>query len=843
MHDDNMNIEALDLLIGQALGDPSRGARLASASGEAQIVAQLAHSFKSVEPSSMGMARARARLLTEADDIDVEVASGNAPGLWSHLFNTAPRWAMASAASIAIVVATLATVIDRSAQAIPGDPLYGVKRTVEEIAVQFNDSPQVEEQLALASKRVEEVRVALLVADHIAAAEAISDLGLILAETTDAVTALGVAGAPAHENLAEIAASAMTEIENVVAWLPESRQDDAASLVQSLGESYAAAVESAATVAGATREGSGTLALPSAGTADASVSAYLVDEGGGRWIDVGTAGDATGNALSIPVGIYTRLRLAGEHGDGETVEIARPFIVRSGQTVEIQTSGPGESIAPEDVPEQPVAAVVEPPPAAPTVERTEAQPGPQPPLEGEAVAAVVDRADEGDPRGPEARQDADAPDESKGNDDEDSSDPAEERERNKHDDRGEGNSRVVAAAGEPTPEGPADRGSARDDSDDRRASEPHNATVSNETPGSATAESDPEVPPQPSEEPLNEEDDHDGPGDHDSKKRKDASPERSKKSPKTAPPPEDDQTDPLVPEDEPLADDPDRAPRKEIEHDGNEGDAQPAAPEDAPLAEDSNRSDQRDVEDHNDGGRTEKAEESPEAGPRASGSEAHAGPEDERLNETPASEPAETPEAEGKRNGKARGNTAPERHEPSEVVRSNVESPLEANSEPEQDSSEGEEPERSGSRNEEPKPNDEEAVVPSEGRAADRQTYDTLKERRSSRPEAPEDKPEPGKDDERRVEQPHSEESRKEPDAQTTDENAASEATEDDDPKGRGAKRHEEDDEKSSEPTKSHQTEPDDDSSENDARGEEHDSHDSSDEDRGKKGKGGKGRS
>lgn len=197
-------------------------------------------------PSTASKERGRQRLLTEMHELEraPERRAGVGPW-WPGL-----RWVLASAAVALVVLAGGLGVARASANALPGQPLYAVKRAVEQtrLALAFSDETRAELHLAYAQRRAREL--ALLVSagreDRLKAVE--DDLRQALNAAADIARALDNESAVAglQVRLEESASESLTNLQAALQTAPESAREAASEVFVKSSEAFGSAIETVA---------------------------------------------------------------------------------------------------------------------------------------------------------------------------------------------------------------------------------------------------------------------------------------------------------------------------------------------------------------------------------------------------------------------------------------------------------------------------------------------------------------------------------------------------------------------------------------------------------------------
>lgn len=143
--------------------------------------------------------RGRARLLSHAAQMrEVNRQRVHLPGVW--------RLAVASVAVLVVLVFTSNGFIAASANALPGDPLYSVKRTVEDARLRLASNPQeiaqIQEEISkrrveeteslLSEQRTEDVEFEGVVSEQLSDGWRIAGIPVLLADQTEVQGAISV---------------------------------------------------------------------------------------------------------------------------------------------------------------------------------------------------------------------------------------------------------------------------------------------------------------------------------------------------------------------------------------------------------------------------------------------------------------------------------------------------------------------------------------------------------------------------------------------------------------------------------------------------------------------------
>ncbi len=210
-----------------------------------QVALRTARAF-AFTPSAASRERGRQRLLTEMRELErAEAQRGGGGPSWRGL-----RWALASAAAVLVVLAGGFGVARASASALPGQPLYTVKRTVEQtrLALAFSDEEKAELHLAYAQRRARELGLLVSAGREDRLKAVGDDLRQSLDAAADIARALDNESAVAglQVRLEESASESLTNLQVALQAAPESAREAASEVFVKSSEAFGSTIETVA---------------------------------------------------------------------------------------------------------------------------------------------------------------------------------------------------------------------------------------------------------------------------------------------------------------------------------------------------------------------------------------------------------------------------------------------------------------------------------------------------------------------------------------------------------------------------------------------------------------------
>ena len=350
---------------------PAQAAELEPALRTVVAMAQSARS----EVSTAAKQRGRQALRAEIAALNRELPVARSPLVRWLRWPAAPpfKWAVAALVIVAVVFGGGAGTVAASTDAIPGQPLYPVKRIAEQarLGLQFSTEGKASLQVAYAERRAQEAGIlaeqgddsALLQTTVQHLEQSLTRAGELAAKVENQ-QALGALKARLQANSDQ----ALASLQETVQSAPSGSRPDAAQAFQSVSAAYGGAVEAVAlktreqTVAASFGIIQVRLIDPASPELDQllveflSFEAYRVEGKEGRWIALSGAPQTVDlrrltdlqrylGEWQVPSGAYSRLRFqvgsaqvvtAGkEHAatvPSDRITLRRPFTVDSGRT-------------------------------------------------------------------------------------------------------------------------------------------------------------------------------------------------------------------------------------------------------------------------------------------------------------------------------------------------------------------------------------------------------------------------------------------------------------------------------------------------------------------------------
>ncbi|MBI4198282.1 MAG: DUF4382 domain-containing protein, partial [Chloroflexi bacterium] len=370
--------EALDHSITRILRGEPVEACLATYPGHAAALApHLRIAAMTVEAAAVQVdanAKAQGRLRLQAElaalhRVQVSVPARRNP--WPSLaVPLQQRWAVASTAAAFALFLGGFGLVSASDDALPGQPLYPVKRTAEEVRLVLDFSPEAKAHryLSYAERRGQEISLLIQqgeqtkVSDPQAAlVKHIASAATIAAEL-DKPEAVSKLQTRFEQNASQILAELQTSLQTS----PEEARQTARESFKSVGQAYSERIQDVAAKAPKVVTSPGILQLRATNPLPPGIEAVLLkvsrieahraDWPDDRWIDVATSSQELDllrlgevqrflGELEVPAGVYTQLRIAIQEATvvvggvaypvqvpGETLHLTRPFRVEAGKT-------------------------------------------------------------------------------------------------------------------------------------------------------------------------------------------------------------------------------------------------------------------------------------------------------------------------------------------------------------------------------------------------------------------------------------------------------------------------------------------------------------------------------
>ncbi|MBI4337192.1 MAG: DUF4382 domain-containing protein [Chloroflexi bacterium] len=306
----------------------------------------------------------------------------------------APGWATAAVALLLAVVLGLSGTVAASGNSLPGQALYPVKHTTEEVrlALEFSQEGKASLYLAYAERRAHELD-ALLKSGEMSQVEAVEvQLRRNVLAAAKAATALtdAEAASEVRSRLEGAVSSMLLRLEPALREAPEEERPRIDSVLQAIGGAYSDALETLSGLADAQHRAPGTgvlevqtraFSLPRVEKAlvtATAIEAYVAAGEASRWVSLASGpqsfdllrlagGPHPLGRRSVDAGIYTRVRFAITNmivvvdGTEHVVEVPEqpltlswPFRVERGAlsvvsldfngAASLETSGPGRYI-------------------------------------------------------------------------------------------------------------------------------------------------------------------------------------------------------------------------------------------------------------------------------------------------------------------------------------------------------------------------------------------------------------------------------------------------------------------------------------------------------------------